>query len=89
MSVRLIFTDKWNSFWHVVFGVLSVRIWLILPIFLLYQFVLKYDINSGIDTIEFLIGYFTDHLITKKLNAMFVLGEVPSPVSNVPNVLSE
>jgi len=89
MSVRLIFTDKWNSFWHVVFGVLSVRIWLIMPIFLLYQFILKYDINSGIDTIEFFIGYFTDHLFAKKLNGMFVLGEVPSVVPNVANGIVE
>jgi hypothetical protein len=66
MSVRLIFTDSWNSLWHVVFGILATRFWLIIPIFLLYQFVLKYDENSIIDTAEFFIGYFF-HLLVQRI----------------------
>jgi hypothetical protein len=67
MSVRLIFTDEWNSFWHVVFGILAVRLWWIIPIFLVYQFVLKYDENSIIDTAEFFTGYFFELLIRRVL----------------------
>ena len=84
MSVRLIFTDKWNSFWHVVFGILAVRLWWITPIFLVYQFVLKYDENSIIDTAEFFIGYFFEILLNqiiypseKKLNKESPKPEVP------------
>jgi hypothetical protein len=54
---RLIFTDKWNSIWHFVFGKISLKFWLIIPIFLIYQFILYYDYNSIIDTVEFGIGY--------------------------------
>lgn len=54
---RLIFTDKWNSLWHFVFGKISLNIWLIIPIFLIYQFIIKYDYNSIVDTVEFGIGY--------------------------------
>ena len=54
---RLIFTDKWNSLWHFVFGKISLQVWLIITIFLIYQFILYYDYNSIIDTVEFGIGY--------------------------------
>ena len=55
--MRAPFTDEWNSFWHVVFGLIAVPIPIVIPIFLLYQFVLKYDENSIIDTLEFAVGY--------------------------------
>ena len=54
--MRGLFVDGWNSFWHLVFGMLSIPIPLIIPFFLLYQFVLKYDSNSWIDTLEYGIG---------------------------------
>jgi hypothetical protein len=54
--MRALFVDGWNSFWHIAFGMLSVPVPLLIPFFLLYQFVLKYDGNSMIDTLEFVIG---------------------------------
>ena len=83
MAVRLIFSDSWNSLWHVVFGFLAVRLWWIMPIFLIYQFILKYDENSVIDTAEFFVGYFFEILIqrilqAKNLNAVPPKPEVPS-----------
>jgi hypothetical protein len=84
MAVRLIFTDKWNSFWHVVFGVLAVRLWWIIPVFLVYQFILKYDENSIIDTAEFFTGYLFELLVNsiiyskgKNLNSESPKPEVP------------
>jgi len=55
--MRALFVDGWNSFWHIFFGMLSVPVPLLIPFFLLYQFVLKYDGNSMIDTLEYVIGY--------------------------------
>ena len=57
--MRALFVDGWNSFWHLAFGMLAVPVPLLIPFFLLYQFVLKYDGNSIIDTLEFVIGYVT------------------------------
>jgi len=57
--MRALFVDGWNSFWHLTFGMLSVPVPLLIPFFLLYQFVLKYDGNSMIDTLEYVIGYGT------------------------------
>ena len=54
--MRGLFVDGWNSFWHLVFGMLSVSFPITIPFFLLYQFVLKYDSNSWIDTLEYGIG---------------------------------
>jgi len=54
--MRAPFTDGWNSFWHLAFGMLAVELpWTIVP-FLIYQFILKYDHNSPIDTFEYLMG---------------------------------
>jgi len=61
--MRALFVDGWNSFWHLAFGMLSVPVPLLIPFFLLYQFVLKYDGNSIIDTLEFVIGYVTYLLV--------------------------
>jgi len=55
--MRELFVDGWNSFWHLVFGILSVPFPIMIPPFLLYQYVLKYDENSTIDTLEFIVGY--------------------------------
>ena len=54
--MRGLFVDGWNSVWHLAFGLLSVPIPLLIPFFLLDQFVLKYDSNSWIDTLEYGIG---------------------------------
>jgi len=55
--MRYLFTDGWNSFWHFVLGILSYRLLIIIPGFLAYQYILKYDDNSGIDTLEFGVGF--------------------------------
>jgi hypothetical protein len=55
--MRAIFTDGWNSIWHFIFGIIGYKIQIIVPVFLIYQYILKYDHNSGIDTQEFDIGF--------------------------------
>jgi len=55
--MRPLFTDGWNSLSHFIFGCLATQYGIIIPLFLLYQFVLKPDSNSWIDTIEFTMGY--------------------------------
>jgi hypothetical protein len=55
---RPIFSDGWNSFWHVVFGMLSIRFIIIVPIFVIYQLLDFYDKNLFVDLIEFFIGFF-------------------------------
>jgi len=57
-SIRPLFSDGWNSFWHVVFGILSVRFIFVLPIFVIYQLIDLYDKNLFIDLTEFFIGFF-------------------------------
>ena len=56
-SPRRLFTDNWNSFWHVAFGVLAYKLKLLVPIFIFYQFLDITDINVFVDIIEFLCGY--------------------------------
>jgi hypothetical protein len=56
-SPRRLFTDNWNSFWHIAFGVLGYKLRLLVPIFILYQFLDITDINVFVDIIEFLCGY--------------------------------
>jgi hypothetical protein len=58
MKSRELFTDGWNSFWHLFFGVLSGRFLVILPIFVIYQLFNFHDKNLYIDLSEFFIGFF-------------------------------
>ena len=53
------FTDGWNSFWHLVLGMLAVELPWTAIVFLLYQFVFKYDANVPIDTFEYGTGAVT------------------------------
>jgi hypothetical protein len=55
--MRSVFVDGRNSVWHIAFGVLAVKYSIIIPIFLMYQFILKPDRNSLVDTVEFAVGY--------------------------------
>jgi len=55
--MRPLFADGWNSLSHFIFGSLATHYGIIIPLFLLYQFVLKPDSNSWVDTTEFAIGY--------------------------------
>lgn len=53
---RPLFTDGWNSFWHVFFGFLSFRFNIIMPIFIVYQLVHLFDDNLFVDLSEFFVG---------------------------------
>ena len=54
---RLLFTDYWNSFWHVIFGVFAVKLLGIVPIFIFYQLVDQDDKNIFVDLLEFVYGF--------------------------------
>jgi len=55
--MRFVFTDGWNSAWHVLFGMMAYYNLFGILLFAYYQFILKYDYNSAIDFAEFLVGY--------------------------------
>jgi len=54
---RPLFTDGWNSAWHVIFGIMAVKFFFIMPIFIIYQLIDYRDVNLFIDLAEFFIGY--------------------------------
>ena len=62
--MRYLFTDKWNSFWHFVFGCLSIMFPIIIPIFLMYQCI-QYTPNDVIDVLEFLFGFLFAYVLFK------------------------
>jgi hypothetical protein len=64
ISPRGFFEDAWNSFWHVVFGVLSVKMTSITPVFLLYQLLDRQDVNALVDIGEFILGQFVGWIFT-------------------------
>jgi len=57
MKSRPLFTDKWNSFWHFVFGLLAVRFLWMVPLFIAYQLYDYNDVNLFVDLAEFFIGF--------------------------------
>jgi hypothetical protein len=58
MKPRALFTDGWNSFWHLLLGILSIRFLIIVPIFVIYQLIDFNDKNLIVDITEFFIGFF-------------------------------
>lgn len=57
--MRKLFTDGYNSFWHVVFGMMGYYSYIIIVLFIVYQLVTDfYNNNSNyvIDIIEGLFG---------------------------------
>ena len=54
--MRGIFTDRWNSTWHFIFGMTAYKFPIIILLFLLYQYYQPGDINAPIDILEFFIG---------------------------------
>ena len=68
MKSRELFTDGWNSLWHVFFGMLSIRFIFILPIFVIYQLIDFHDKNLLTDLTEFFIGFFGIIFIVSFLN---------------------
>jgi hypothetical protein len=65
MKSRELFTDGWNSLWHVIFGALSIRFLFIIPIFVIYQLIHYKDTNLFIDLTEFFIGFIGISIINK------------------------
>jgi len=74
--MRYLFTDGGNSLSHFLFGILAARYTFMIPLFLIYQYILKYDENSSIDVLEFAIGYVAARFIYL-LWAMFKGGYLP------------
>ena len=68
MKSRELFTDGWNSLWHVIFGALSIRFFIIIPIFVIYQLIHYKDTNLFIDLAEFFIGFFGISIFVSFLN---------------------
>jgi len=52
-----LFTDNWNSFWHIALGVMAIKFKLLVPLFVFYQFLDVGEINVFVDIVEFLCGY--------------------------------
>ena len=69
--MRQLFVDNYNSIFHVFFGIIANRFFIIVPLFLLYQslealyfyYNEKKDENLVIDVAEFFIGYFVGLII--------------------------
>ena len=55
--MRLLFIDGWNSFWHFVFGCMSVFFWQITPLFSAYQLLDPFEKNILVDFAEFFVGH--------------------------------
>jgi hypothetical protein len=63
-SPRRLFSDGWNSFWHLAFGVLAIKFKTIVPLFIFYQFLDVEEINVFVDIIEFLCGYMLGYVFS-------------------------
>ena len=55
--MRPLFTDGWNSAAHLILGMAAVICWIIVPVFVLYQFQVDQVKNRYIDLLEFFIGW--------------------------------
>jgi hypothetical protein len=72
--VRCLFADGSNSVYHLLFGILASRVFVILPIFILYQFSEhiylrmsgRPDNNMLVDLAEFFIGYICSAMLALK-----------------------
>ena len=53
---RHLFTDGWNSFCHVCFGICSKLFPVVTPNFIIYQLIYYKDPNLFVDLVEFFIG---------------------------------
>ncbi len=56
--MRGVYTDGWNSFWHIVFGILASKFpKVIVTLFMAYQLYDSQETNVVIDIAEFMYGY--------------------------------
>ena len=60
--MRYIGTDGWNSFWHILFGIIASKINILVPLFIIYQ-LLDINKNTGVDILEFFIGFVLGFLL--------------------------
>jgi hypothetical protein len=69
---RPLFTDGFNSFWHVVFGILATEFKIIIPLFVAYQFLDIYEKNVWIDIGEFTIGFVATYILSFLVRPKFM-----------------
>jgi hypothetical protein len=55
--MRNLGADGWNSFWHFFFGLVAVKLNILVPLFVIYQLLDIHDKNLVIDLLEFFIGF--------------------------------
>ena len=56
--MRPLFSDRWNSFWHIVFGMIAAKYNIVLILFLGYEIFKHNSISQSYASItEFFIGY--------------------------------
>ena len=57
-KMRGVYTDGWNSFWHIVFGILASKFpKVIVTLFMAYQLYDSQETNVVVDIAEFMYGY--------------------------------
>ena len=54
--MRQLFTDRFNSLSHFIFGLLGAYFWFIIPAYVGYQYIDIHEPNVRIDLSEFFIG---------------------------------
>lgn len=64
---RTLFTDGFNSMWHFIFGLISVKYIIGIPIFVAYQLYDYNEKNALVDIIEFNIGLLFGYFLYKLL----------------------
>ena len=64
LSMRDFFTDKFNSMWHFILGILAAFCSLILPLFVIYQYA-TFNENVRVDLSEFFLGFIVSILFIK------------------------
>ena len=64
---RTLFTDGYNSMWHFIFGIISIKYIIGIPIFIAYQFYDYNERNVLVDIIEFNIGLLAGYFLYKLL----------------------
>jgi hypothetical protein len=56
--MRPLFSDGWNSFWHIIFGMIAAKYNIVLILFLVYEIFKHTSISQSYPSIiEFFIGF--------------------------------
>lgn len=63
--MRRLFTDGFNSFWHVIFGIITYFFPYIIIFYTLYQYNNPNDENLIIDMVEYIFGLIIIIMIKK------------------------